>query len=115
MLKDDIEVTGWATVNAPVRNVGDLRMLLSFLDEYSVRDEAEIDWGTGKVHVDLSDLVGEFIECGDHIPPESMYDVLLLMHSHDYTERNEEEADMYRQSLREWLGMDDWRGPDYAR
>lgn len=112
MQVEDIQVNGWATVNAPVRRVGDLRMLLSFLDEHSVPDEAEIDWGTGQVHVDLADLVGEFIACGDHVPPESAYDVLLTMHSHDH---NKSQADQYRQSLREWLGMNDWRGPDYAR
>ena len=120
MLKNDIEINGWATVSAPVRSVGDLRMLMGFLDEHGVSEEAEIDWGTGKVHVDIANLTGEFIECGEHIPPESKYDVLLVMHGHDYTERDEREAERRAQSLADWLGYireqrDDWRGPDYAR
>lgn len=78
-----IEMNGYAHVRADARTVKDLRDLLRFLDDNRVRDDANVDWSTGHVYVVVvDDGVAEFIECGDHIPPDYKFDVILNTHTH---------------------------------
>jgi hypothetical protein len=79
----NIEMTGYADVRADAKTVKDLRDLVSFLDENRVRDDAQIDWGSGYVYILVADNArADFIECGDHIPPANAYDVLIPTHGH---------------------------------
>ena len=85
-----IEMSGYSHVRAAARTVKDLRDLVSFLDKNRVRDEAQVDWGGEYVYVIVADDVSaEFIECGDHIPPDTDFDVLLNTHYHDEDEDEE--------------------------
>jgi hypothetical protein len=91
----NIEMSGYADVRADVRTVKDLRDLVSFLDKNRVRHDAQIDWGSGFVYILVADNArGEFIECGDHIPPDLEFDVILNTHSHPVPETYEEALEM---------------------
>jgi len=73
-----IEMTGVVFATAEVRTVGDLRELIQWCDEYDVRDEAQLDWGTGQVYIDIIDNgTAEWIEDGDSMPPNRHWDVLV--------------------------------------
>ena len=80
----EISMSGYSHVRANPRTVSDLRDLLRFLDDNRVTDFADLDWGDGYVYVIVADSVdAEFIECGEHIPPDRAFDVILNTHSHD--------------------------------
>jgi hypothetical protein len=88
----NIEMTGYADVRADAKTVKDLRDLVSFLDENRVRDDAQIDWGSGYVYILVADNArADFIECGDHIPPDLEFDVILSTHDHDEDDDGDEE------------------------
>ena len=90
-----IEMSGYACVRADARTVKDLRTLLRFLDDNKVTDTAELDWGSGHLYVSvIEDAKAEFIECGDHIPPDLKFDVILNTHSHPVPETYEEALEM---------------------
>lgn len=79
-----IEMSGYAYVRADARNVKDLRTLLRFLDDNKVTDTAELDWSSGYLYVSvIEDATADFIECGDHIPPDHKFDVILNTHDHE--------------------------------
>lgn len=79
----EFRINGYAHMSMDVYRVEHLRRLVKYLDKYSVPDSAELDWDTEKVFITLAEGEGEFIECGDHIYPETKYDVLLNTHRHD--------------------------------
>lgn len=76
-------MSGYAYVRADARTVQDLRQLLRFLDDNLVSDEADVDWSAGYVYITAAEgASAEFIECGDHIPPDYKFDVILNTHDH---------------------------------
>jgi len=84
-MPNEIEMSGFVTAQMKVRNVGDLRSLIRWLDKYKVSDRREVDWGSGNVYVELTGetpTVAEWIECGEHIPPDVGYDLLISTHEH---------------------------------
>ena len=94
----DMKVDLEAIVSAQCspRTVGDLRKLIEWCDKHQVKDSALLDWGSGNVYVELTgagSVPAEWIECGDHIPPKVMFDVLVPTHEHKYNgPENYEEA-----------------------
>jgi len=80
----EISMSGYSTVRADVRTVQDLHDLLRFLDDNRVRRDVQLDWGEGYVYAFVvENAEAEFIECGDHIPPNLKFDVILNTHSHE--------------------------------
>ena len=78
-----IEMSGYSTVRADVRTVQDLRDLLRFLDDNRVRRDVQLDWGEGYVYAFVvENAEAEFIQCGEHIPPDLHFDVILNTHTH---------------------------------
>lgn len=86
MYRMKIEMSGYAYVRADAQTVADLRTLLQFLDDNKVRDDAEIDWNSsmGYLYVVAADqAAASFIECGEHVPPDLQFDVILNTHDHE--------------------------------
>ena len=84
-MSNEIEMSGFVSAQMKARTVKDLRTLVRWLDKYNVSDSKEIDWGSGYVYVELtgeSPTVAEWIECGEHIPPDTAYDLLISTHNH---------------------------------
>jgi hypothetical protein len=84
-MSNEIEMSGFVTAIQEVRTVEDLRTLVGWLNKYSVPNSAEVDWGTGKVYVELTGrdaIPAEWIECGDHMPPSRGYDIIIPTHVH---------------------------------
>jgi len=82
-----VEMTGFVCASAEVRNLNDLRELISWCDKYHVRGDSPIDYGTnGRIYLDVlgtSDSVpATWIECGDHLVDDQRFDVLLESHQH---------------------------------
>jgi hypothetical protein len=72
------------TLETEVLNVGDLRHVVQMLDKYRVSDDAELDWGQGKLFVDVpSNGKALWIECGDHAAGDETYDILVETHAHE--------------------------------
>lgn len=85
-----IKISGFAMANADVRTLGDLREFVKWLDRHDVPDCREVDAGE-MVFVTLHDSAEgdptvEFIECGNHIPPDKKFDIILNTHTHDEVE-----------------------------
>jgi len=78
-------MTGTVTASMEARTVEDLRTLVGWLNRYSVPNSTEIDWGSGMVYVELTygAAPAQWIECGDHMPPVSRFDILIDTHTHD--------------------------------
>ena len=85
-MSSKIEMSGFVSAHMKARTVGDLREFVRWLDEYKVSDSKEVDWGEKALYVDLTGeraAMTEWIECGDHIPPDTAYDLLISTHNHD--------------------------------
>ena len=79
----EIKMTGYATVTTEAYTVGELRELVKYLDKYHVSDDARLDWGSGRVYVELTESAKvTWIECGDHRRGDEKYDVLIETHEH---------------------------------
>lgn len=95
-MSDKIRVTAFATVDCEARTLGDLRKLVEWCDKHGLEDRLGLDWGAGFVYVEITGdtaVRAEMIECGDHIPPKFMFDVLVPTHEHKYNgPENYEEA-----------------------
>lgn len=80
-----IEIHGFASIKAEVRTVGDLRELVKWLDKYHVNSDRDIEYDT-HLWIPLADThlgdKAEMISCGDHIPPDDAYDVIINTHTH---------------------------------
>ena len=110
-----VEIHGYASIKADVRTVGDLRELVKWMDKFGVDGarQVEVDRDVWTVLADTNDGdTAEMIECGDHIPPNSRYDVLINTHSHsamDYPAN-------YEEALEDALPVDvpkfDWMSRD---
>jgi hypothetical protein len=82
----EIKLSAYASADMEARTVGDLRELLKWCDEHHVADSVCIDWGAGRVYLELTGpgvVPAEWIECGDHIPPDAAYDILIDTHTHE--------------------------------
>jgi len=82
----NIKMIGYAAAEVQVRTVGDLRRLLDWCDAYSIHGDTVVDTGNGVLWVMLTgenDVEAKWIECGDHIPPKNVYDVLIETHKHE--------------------------------
>lgn len=94
-----IEIRGFATASTWLEDVGDMRALVKWLDEHGVDDSIGLDFDAKRVWVELADGKGDMISCGDHVPPEDKYDVILLTHPHP--EDNVEAKPKY-----DWMSVD---------
>lgn len=83
-MSNKVEMSGFVSAQMKARTVKDLRAFVRWLDEYKVSDSKEIDWGSGYVYVELTSVAvpAEWIECGEHIPPDTAYDLLISTHDH---------------------------------
>ncbi len=83
----NVEITGFATAKAMVHNAGELREFVKWMDDHKVADWRELDTDGGIIYLDLVDTqrgdVGSMTECGDHVAPAVMFDVLLETHKHE--------------------------------
>ena len=86
----EIELTGFATVSADIRTLGDLIEFIEILKDKHVDPDSELDWGRGRLHVDLKVHEVQWIGCGDHYPVfredgsfEDWSDVIIVTHGHE--------------------------------
>ena len=102
-----IRITGFAMATADVRTLGDLREFVRWLDKHNVSDHREVEAGE-VMYVSLQDTTegdtAEFIECGDHIPPDKAFDVVMNTHKH----REQPPADIPRF---DWVTRDRYNDP----
>lgn len=95
-MSNKVSMSGFVSAECEARTLGDLRALVKWCDEYNVSDDAGLDWGMGKLYVELTGdkaVPAEWIECGDHIYPVVKYDLLINTHYHGpetYEEAREE-------------------------
>ena len=83
-MPNKVEMSGFVSAQMKARTVKDLRAFVRWLDKYKVSDSKEIDWGSGYVYVELTSVAvpAEWIECGEHVPPDTAYDLLISTHDH---------------------------------
>jgi hypothetical protein len=90
-----VKLNGFATASMDVENVGDLRRFVEWCDRYKISDTAVVD-ANGPVYLELADstlgAIVEMIQCGEHIPPDDGWDVLINTHKHDNVDRYGDEA-----------------------
>ena len=85
----EIEIEATAAIVAEVNTVDDLRKLVAHLNKYNVANATEIELSSYKgqrIYVTLTGdncVEAEWIECGDHVPPDRSYDVIISTHAHD--------------------------------
>ena len=85
-----IVMSGFVSAECEARTLGDLRALVRWCDEYRVSDEANLDWGMGKLFVDLTGkdtAAASWIECGDHLFDDEHWDLLIETHAHPEREK----------------------------
>lgn len=82
----EVELSGYVSAKTSVRTVGDLRELVQWCDKYGVSDNTGVDWDAGTVWLLLTgdrDVSATWIECGDHMDPNRVYDILVETHTHE--------------------------------
>jgi hypothetical protein len=84
----EVKMYGYVVGETTVKTVGDLRELIEWCDKYRVPDSVGLDWasaGGGSLYLELSgeNAPAVMIECGDHIPPDTAYNLLLDAHTHE--------------------------------
>ena len=94
-MPNSVKLNGFATASMQVENLGDLRRFVEWCDRYKISDSAEVDTN-GPVYLDLADstmgaIVG-MIQCGEHVPPDNSWDVLINTHKHRSPPESYEEA-----------------------
>ena len=108
----EVKVTGFASAEAKVWTVSDLRELVAWCDKYRVDGSCGLDWGDRMVFIELTGTapaIAEMIECGDHIPPNMEFDVIINTHTHKtsypetYEEALEEALDVPKY---DWVTLD---------
>ena len=90
MSDEMIKMTAFVSVECEARKLGDLRELIEWCNKYEVSDDCGLDWGAGKLYVELTgdkSVPAEWIECGDHIYPVVKYDYLVPTHEHPEYEK----------------------------
>jgi len=83
-MSNEVEMNGFVSAQMKARTVKDLRAFVRWLDKYKVSDSKEIDLGSGNVYVELTSVAApaEWIECREHNPPDTAYDLLISTHDH---------------------------------
>jgi len=84
----EVKMYGYVVGETTVKTVGELRELIEWCNKYHVPDSVGLDWSNrldGLVYLELSgeNAPAAMIECGDHIPPDARYDLLLETHKHE--------------------------------
>lgn len=111
-MSNKVSMSGFVSAECEARNIGDLRELLKWCDKYGVSDDAGLDWGYGKVYVDVTGetaVTADWIECGDHIPPTTKYDLIIETHYHGpetYEEAREEALEKKEPAKYDWPAKD---------
>lgn len=100
---EEPRIDGYAHLSMTVRTVIDLRDLVKVLDKHCVADHVDVEFDRDKVFITLAEGEGEFIQCGDHVPPDDAYDVLLNTHRHD--QPKPESIPRY-----DWMSLDRYQG-----
>lgn len=103
-MPSEVEMSGFVTARMNARTVEDLRTLVGWLNKYSVPNSTEIDFDRGTIYVELTGenaVPAEWIECGNHVPPVSRYDILIDTHKHDddLKEAYKQMPDTYEEAL----------------
>lgn len=84
-MSNEIEMTGWVVAKAPLRTVEDVRTLAGWLNRYNVPNSITLELDKQTVWIELvgeNSVEAEWIECGEHVPPASAYNVLISTHGH---------------------------------
>jgi hypothetical protein len=84
-MSDDIELTGWVVAKAPLHTAEDVRALAAWLNRYNVPNCTTLELDKQTVWVELvgeNSVDAEWIECEEHIPPATAYDVIISTHGH---------------------------------
>lgn len=99
----EIEIRGFATIEANPRTLGDLRTLIKQVDEWGLCSDTELDWGPGRLFIDVHpDAVkADVIVCGNHLFERKEdgtfrngpVDFIIAVHECDW-----DSANQYRQS-----------------
>jgi len=58
---------------------------VGWLNKYSVPNDTGVEFDHGKIYIDLTgdnSVPAQWIECGEHIPPVSRFDLLIDTHTH---------------------------------
>lgn len=103
-MSDRIKMTAFVSVECEARTLGHLRELIEWCNKYEVSDDCSLDWGTGKVYLELTgdkSVPAEWIECMDHMVPIVKYDYLVPTHEHPEYKYNGPET--YEEALEEAL------------
>jgi hypothetical protein len=89
----NVEVRGFATIEARITCVADILDLAEYLKYLGVEEAAETDCDAGKVWVDLHEtaVTVEDIECSSHVPVKGQMHFDLLLPLHDCDSRPVEE------------------------
>ena len=90
-MSDKVRLSGFVSAECDARSIGDLRELLKWCDKYGVSDDAGLDWGYGKLYVELTGdtaVSADWIECGDHMGDVRVYDVIITTHGHPEYEKD---------------------------
>jgi len=85
-MSNEIEMSGFVSAKMEARTVRDLNKLVHWLAKYRVSPSTKIDFGRGAIYVDLTgenSVPAEWAECGEHIPPDKGYHLIIDTHSHD--------------------------------
>lgn len=86
ILVTEITLNANVMIECEARTLSDLRALIKYCNEHRVPDDAGIDWGFGKVFVDLFDgdsVTAQWIECSDHGLGDERHDILVETHKHE--------------------------------
>ena len=84
-MSTEITMSGFVSAECEARTLGDLRALVKWCDKYRVADEVNLDWGLGRLFVDLSGkepASASWIECGDHYAGDEHWDLVVDTHAH---------------------------------
>lgn len=93
----NVEVRGFATIEARITCTADILDLAAYLKHLGVEEDAETDCHDGKVWVDLHETAVnvEEIECGSHVPVKGQLNFDLLLPLHECEERPVEEQKIH--------------------
>lgn len=85
----NVEMSAWVSLRVKVMSVQDVHDLSDYLKQHRVDYDTPVELGRGDwlyvlVSGDGDNVPAEWIECGDHVPPESRYDVLVTTHIHPH-------------------------------
>lgn len=107
----DVKITGFASAEFKVWTVSDLRQIIQWCDKHRVSGECGVDYSEGFLFIDLTGpepATADMIECGDHIPPNMEFDVIINTHAHEGPEDKEKFYDIPEY---DWVTRDRYNDP----